>query len=102
MSSRSPLEAPGTRDLTAHVDFAMLATVARDNGLKPTPCVTQGGFLSALGIDARAQGLVRANSAKADEVAQARHRLIAPEAMGRLFKVLAARHPGWPMPAGFA
>ncbi len=98
----NPLEAPGTRDLTAHVDFAMLATVARAQGLKPTPCVTQGVYLTALGIDARAAGLARANPAQAEAIEAARHRLVAPEAMGRLFKVLAVRHPNWPMPAGFS
>lgn len=97
-----PLEAPGTRDLTAHVDFAMLATIARIYGARPTPCVTQGDFLSALGIDARAQSLARANPAKAADVEAARHRLVAPEAMGRLFKAVALRHPDWPQPAGFA
>jgi NADH dehydrogenase [ubiquinone] 1 alpha subcomplex assembly factor 7 len=97
-----PLTAPGTRDLTAHVDFAMLAAVARDHGLRPTPCVTQGGFLTALGIDSRAQALSRANPAGADGVEAARDRLVAPEAMGRLFKVVALRNPQWPVPAGFA
>jgi len=97
-----PLEAPGTRDLTAHVDFAMLATIARIYGARPTPCVTQGDFLSALGIDARAQSLARANPAKAADVEAARPRLVAPEAMGRLFKAVARRHPDWPQPAGFA
>jgi SAM-dependent MidA family methyltransferase len=97
-----PLEAPGTRDLTAHVDFAMLAAVAREYGLKPTPCVTQGAFLTALGIDARASTLAKANPSEADAIETARHRLVAPEAMGRLFKVLCLRHSDWPMPAGFA
>ncbi|MBO9580891.1 MAG: SAM-dependent methyltransferase [Sphingobium sp.] len=97
-----PLEAPGTRDLTAHVDFAMLAAVAREHGLRPTPCVAQGAFLTALGIDARAAALSRANAAGADAIEAARYRLVAPEAMGRLFKVLCVRHPDWPMPAGIA
>jgi len=97
-----PLVAPGTRDLTAHVDFAMLAAVARENGLKPTPCVTQGAFLTALGIDARASTLAKANPAEANAIETARNRLVAPEAMGRLFKAICLRHPDWPMPAGFA
>jgi len=97
-----PLEAPGTRDLTAHVDFAMLATVARGHGLRPSPCVEQGAFLTALGIEARAAALIRANAARADDVKAAMERLIAPAQMGRLFKVLACRHPDWPQPAGFA
>jgi len=97
-----PLAAPGSRDLTAHVDFAMLAAIGRAGGVRPSPCVGQGAFLTALGIDARAQALATVNPAQADEIAQARHRLVAPEAMGRLFKVLALRHADWPLPAGFA
>jgi len=97
-----PLAAPGTRDLTAHVDFAMLAVVARNGDLKPTPCVTQGAFLTALGIEARAAALTKANPAEAKSIEAARQRLVAPEAMGRLFKALCVRHPDWPMPAGFS
>ncbi len=97
-----PLDAPGTRDLTAHVDFAMLAAVGRTEGLRPGPCIGQGAFLTALGIDARALALAGSNAQRADEFAQAKARLVAPEAMGRLFKVLALRHADWPQPAGFA
>jgi NADH dehydrogenase [ubiquinone] 1 alpha subcomplex assembly factor 7 len=97
-----PLTEPGTRDLTAHVDFAMLAAIARMHGARPTPCVTQATFLTALGIAARAQSLVRSNPAAAESVEAARHRLVAPDAMGRLFKVLAIRNADWPQPAGFA
>ena len=97
-----PLDAPGTRDLTAHVDFAMLAMIARTHGLRPSPCVTQGAFLTALGIDARATALARANPAGAQDIETARHRLVAPEAMGRLFKALSVRHAGWALPAGFS
>ena len=97
-----PLTEPGTRDLTAHVDFAMLAAIARSHGARPSPCLTQGTFLTALGIDARAQALGRINPAEADAIDAARHRLVAPEAMGRLFKVLAVRNADWPTPAGFA
>ena len=97
-----PLEAPGTRDLTAHVDFAMLAATGRATGLRPGPCVGQGAFLSALGIDARAAALARAHPERLEELRGARDRLVEPRAMGRLFKVLALRHPAWPAPAGFA
>jgi SAM-dependent MidA family methyltransferase len=97
-----PLTAPGTRDLTAHVDYARLAAVGRENGLRPTPCIGQGAFLTLLGIDSRAAALTQANPGRAEDFAQARTRLVAPDAMGRLFKVLALRHAEWPQPAGFA
>lgn len=98
----NPLEAPGTRDLTAHVDFGILAAVGRSAGARPGPCVSQGAFLNALGIDARQASLARANPARAEELRIAKERLVAPEQMGRLFKVLAFTHPAWPQPAGFA
>ena len=97
-----PLDAPGTRDLTAHVDFGMMAALGRALGLRPQPCIGQGAFLTALGIDARAAALARANPARADDVKTARDRLVAPDQMGQLFKVLALRHPDWPVAAGFA
>ncbi|WP_443969781.1 class I SAM-dependent methyltransferase [Sphingobium sp. CR28] len=97
-----PLAEPGSRDLTAHVDFSMLAMIARAQGLLTSPVVGQGMFLKALGIDARAQALARANPARSDTLFGQRDRLTKDSQMGRLFKVLAVRHADWPMPAGFA
>ncbi|MBT2188560.1 class I SAM-dependent methyltransferase [Sphingobium nicotianae] len=97
-----PLAEPGSRDLTAHVDFAMLAAVGRVVGLRASPCVGQGAFLTALGIEARAASLARTNPERADELQAAKTRLVAPAQMGRLFRALALRHPAWPEPAGFA
>jgi NADH dehydrogenase [ubiquinone] 1 alpha subcomplex assembly factor 7 len=97
-----PLSEPGTVDLTAHVDFAALAAAGRAAGLAPSPCVPQGAFLEALGIGARTQALTRANPDGAEAIRAAYDRLTSAQAMGRLFKVLALRAPGWPMPAGFA
>lgn len=97
-----PLDAPGTRDLTAHVDFAMLAAIGRNAGLKPSPCIGQGAFLTTLGIDARMASLAKRNPERADDLHAARDRLVSPDQMGRLFRVLALRHADWPMPAGFA
>lgn len=97
-----PLDAPGEQDLTAHVDFAALAAGARAEGLDVLGPTGQGGFLEALGIAARAAALARRAPARAAEIAAAHARLVAPEQMGTLFKVLAAVAPGWPQPGGFA
>lgn len=95
-----PLDAPGEADLTAHVDFAALADAAK--GTRVSPLATQGAFLTALGIDIRAERLAHGLDAEGRHaVASARRRLVAPQAMGELFKVLAVTHPGWPVPAGF-
>ena len=91
----NPFEAPGEHDLTAHVDFGTLAAALASGGAVPHPLTDQGAFLTALGIDARAAAL-------GPKVAADRERLVAPDQMGRLFKVLAATAPGWPQPAGLA
>ena len=97
-----PWHAPGEQDLTAHVDFAALATAARAQGVRVHGPVTQGEWLKAMGIDVRAAGLARAAPARAEEIEAARARLTEPEQMGSLFKVMALVAPDWPEPAGFA
>ena len=94
-------DAPGEADLTAHVDFAMMADLARAAGLT-VHNAEQGGWLNALGIGHRAQVLSRASDDVAREVAAAHDRLTQPGEMGRLFKVLCASASDWPAPAGFA
>ena len=98
----SVLDAPGTADLTAHVDFAELAAVAGAAGALVHGPVEQGTFLKALGIEVRAQQLMASASAEqAADIESAVERLTATEAMGRLFKVMAVTAPGMPVPAGF-
>jgi NADH dehydrogenase [ubiquinone] 1 alpha subcomplex assembly factor 7 len=94
-----PFEAPGERDLTAHVDFAALAAAAE--GVRVSGPVAQGDWLDAMGLPVRAAALARAAPARTEEIEAARHRLSAPSQMGRLFKILAFSAPGWPEPAGF-
>jgi SAM-dependent MidA family methyltransferase len=98
----NPFEDPGEADLTAHVDFATLKEAAEAEGLTVHGPVTQGVFLKALGIDARAEALARAAPERAKSLAEDRGRLVDPEQMGELFKVIAITAPGWPVPAGFA
>ena len=98
----NPLDNPGTADLTAHVDFAALAAVASQAGVAVHGPTTQGRFLTALGLPARAQALARTRPPReAAALVQAARRLTAPEAMGTLFKVLALCHPALPPPPGF-
>lgn len=93
-----PLLAPGEADLTAHVDFPALAGAA---GI-PALATTQGAFLEALGIGARAAALTRRHPERAAEIEAARERLTGPQAMGALFKVMALLPAGAPTPPGFA
>jgi SAM-dependent MidA family methyltransferase len=99
-----PLERPGEADLTAHVDFAAFAAACRSGGAATFGPETQGDWLRALGIEARAAALAaRATPAQARAVHAALQRLTdsQPTGMGALFKVLAVSPPGAPPPAGF-
>jgi len=97
-----PFVAPGTADLTAHVDFSALADAARGAGLDIAGLTGQGAFLMALGMGQRASALARANPSDVEAISAALERLSAPHQMGTLFKVLGAIAPAWPESAGFA
>jgi NADH dehydrogenase [ubiquinone] 1 alpha subcomplex assembly factor 7 len=93
----APLAAPGTADLTAHVDFAALAHAA--SGCSYT---TQGAFLARLGIAQRAAQLDKSLPPdKLDLHLQATNRLTAATEMGELFKVLGIAPQAAPPLAGF-
>lgn len=96
-----PFADPGEVDLTTHVDFTALADAARSAGAAASPFATQGDWLLRLGIDARLQSLAAAAPDRAKELQGQRDRLVAADAMGELFKVMAITAPGWPTPAGF-
>lgn len=90
-----PLAAPGEADLTAHVNFEALARAATNAGATAHPLLTQGDFLMRLGLAQRAGSL----GASADEAVRARltgevNRLVHPDEMGTLFKVLAVTRAG--------
>jgi SAM-dependent MidA family methyltransferase len=96
-----PLAAPGEADLTAHVDFAALADAARAAGAASHGPLPMGLFLQRLGLMTRTAVLAQASPAQAGALLAAAQRLVAPEAMGRLFKALCLAHPHQPIPAGF-
>jgi len=94
-----PLARPGCADLTAHVDFGALSSVFEAAGLSPAPITGQGDYLMARGIGARAQKLSQKlsqarlqtlNPTYEDSAAilAALKRLVDPDEMGTLFKVL--------------
>lgn len=96
------LAAPGSSDLTAHVNFAAVADAARAAGARCHGPVDQGVFLERLGIRARAQTLAaNASDAQRADIETATARLIGPAEMGTLFKVLAITRPDVARPAGF-
>lgn len=89
------LEAPGSADLTAHVDFGMLAAVARKEELSVHGAAMQGDFLRAMGIELRAAQLKnRATPDQIKDIDSALHRLTDSSQMGTLFKALAIAPQG--------
>jgi NADH dehydrogenase [ubiquinone] 1 alpha subcomplex assembly factor 7 len=94
------LDAPGTADVTAHIDFAAFARAASNASVHGP--IEQGDFLMRLGIEARRATLSQgATQQTKTEIDQAFRRLTAPEEMGRLFKVMALVPKDAPVPAGF-
>ncbi|WP_375280168.1 class I SAM-dependent methyltransferase [Pseudooctadecabacter sp.] len=94
-----PFAAPGTADLTAHVDFEAIAqNAAPARYSRVTP---QGVFLERLGITQRAQALAANLSGPALDAHIAAHRrLTHPSEMGTLFKVIALYPEGAAPPPG--
>ena len=90
----SPYEAPGEQDITAHVNFTALRTVAGDNKLQSLALLTQSQFLIGIGettqfADAFQNCAVPQERAKV--ALQLKH-LISPEGMGETFQVLVLSH----------
>jgi NADH dehydrogenase [ubiquinone] 1 alpha subcomplex assembly factor 7 len=97
-----PLTDPGSADLTAHVDFAALADIARQAGAKSYGPMEQGKFLEILGITQRTEVLSKSSPEQTGKIGLAVKRLIAPTEMGTLFKALALTGPQQPTPPGYA
>ncbi|PWB83830.1 MAG: methyltransferase [Methylocystaceae bacterium] len=101
-----PLAEPGEADLTTHLDFAALARAATSAGARVQGPVTQGAFLTQLGIAQRAEALQRrATPAQSADIALALERLAGAgdptRNMGELFKAMAVTHPAMPDLPGF-
>ncbi|HEY1434547.1 MAG TPA: SAM-dependent methyltransferase [Thermoanaerobaculia bacterium] len=77
-----PLEAPGERDLTAHVNWDVLLAVGQEEGLRADRLMRQGLFLSEIGILDFA-----ASNAEKWRI----FRLVDPEGMGEEISVLVQR-----------
>jgi SAM-dependent MidA family methyltransferase len=98
----NPWIEPGESDLTAHVDFESLGRAVAETGVRVHGPVGQGTWLERLGIDARASALARSAPDRIEELRTARDRLVSPDQMGRLFRVMGLAAPVWPAPGGFA
>jgi NADH dehydrogenase [ubiquinone] 1 alpha subcomplex assembly factor 7 len=66
-----------------------LAQAGKRGGAPVFGPVTQGVFLATIGITERAEQLMKSHPAEATDLLKAVERLIGPDQMGTLFKVLA-------------
>ena len=86
----SILEKPGQSDLTSHVNFKLLKEIAIKKNLHVSPVKEQQNFLLELGIKQRLKSLTKnVSSTIAERVESEVKRLIDPDKMGSLFKVIA-------------
>ncbi len=90
-----PFAYPGEADLTAHVDFLVLADTAIAAQAQVLGIATQADLLRAIGIERRAAALEAASPDRAEEIAAALERLVSPGQMGTLFKALLIAGTGW-------
>lgn len=109
----SPFAEPGLTDLSADVDFAAIVETAlrTSEGVEIHGPVEQGAFLGGMGIQERAEVLVKGLSqnvegeGKARDVEKAWKRLVdrGPGGMGKLYKALAIlpENDGRRRPVGF-
>ena len=90
----SVYDAPGKKDITAHVNFTALSSVAELSGLQLVALVTQSQFLLGIGEESQfadAFDSCRLPQERAKVALQLKH-LISPEGMGEVFQVLILSH----------
>jgi NADH dehydrogenase [ubiquinone] 1 alpha subcomplex assembly factor 7 len=95
-------EKPGEADITSHVDFEALGRACVQGGARVAGLMTQGDFLTAMGLEARTEVLSRTISGEArTQFLAASERLAHPGQMGHLFKVMAVTSAGLEPPYPF-
>ncbi|OJW52553.1 MAG: hypothetical protein BGO67_06355 [Alphaproteobacteria bacterium 41-28] len=96
-----PLLHVGKSDLTCHVNFGQLKEIALSRGLGVFGPLSQRQFLKTIGIERRIEMLKRENPSQKASLEVAATRLIHPQQMGTLFKVMAIFSPLTIAPTGF-
>jgi SAM-dependent MidA family methyltransferase len=83
---------PGSRDITAHVDFTALAHWGRTHGLPSTGFLSQGAWLAqSPSVQAHIATLAASPGAEATKQMAHVKRLLMPSGMGEVFKLLIQR-----------
>jgi len=96
-----PLSHIGLSDLTCHVNFGRLKEIALSRGLGVLGPLSQGKFLKNIGFNQRIDMLKQKNPSQKASLDAAATRLIHPQQMGTLFKVMAVFSPSSAIPLGF-
>lgn len=91
--------APGDMDLTAHVDFGTLRTIAERQCCHTIGLSTQGEWLRQMGAEIRFESLTANAPHQAETLERQKSRLMANDQMGMLFKVLGLAGKDWPVDA---
>ncbi|MEY4754825.1 MAG: hypothetical protein RJA44_2500 [Pseudomonadota bacterium] len=95
-----PLDRPGEKDITAHVDFTAIALAGQDAGLEVLGYTSQARFLLNCGL---ADDLQVASTQQDFRTLAAAQKLITEHEMGELFKVIGFAAAATPFTAlGFA
>ena len=88
-ASDDVLSSPGTRDITAHVDFTAVREAGLRAGLQSCCWMSQGGWLAqSPSVQQRVQELAAAGDAASIQALGHAKRMMLPQGMGELFKLL--------------
>ncbi len=80
---------PGSRDITAHVDFTALVQAGRESDLMPLVWMSQGGWLAqSPSVQSLIQSLAAQNDAVSMHLLAHAKRMLMPFGMGEVFKLL--------------
>ncbi|MEK9683228.1 MAG: SAM-dependent methyltransferase [Rhodospirillaceae bacterium] len=97
------LQHPGDSDLSAHVDFEALARATRSPKIRVSGPLFQRNFLQDIGIIQRTISLTKgADSRMRKQITEGSQRLLDPNGMGSLFRVMAITEMERPIPPGFS
>lgn len=88
-SIHNPFYLPGLCDLTCHINFTAIAEAAVDSGLDLIGYASQAYFLINLGLPERLLQIGEPESKAFIQAALACQKLLAPQEMGEVFKVMA-------------
>ena len=98
----SPFIKPGNSDITSQVNFELIYNFLKKNKLNVNKVVTQSEFLQKMGIKERANILSKNMTFKSKvNMFYTLKRLLDPDKMGSLFKVLFAQKKGKKFSLGF-